>query len=129
MYFELGLVLFVIIVILFLAFWVTAEGSSWQKHKFLGVFARIIQTSARRSFLIFFFFTIMMIPASLLIVQGYWIDAIISDTPPANTVPVVSALLLMFLMLSGMIPVMWGRYRVWRQSARASADVRVRTTA
>ena len=120
--------LFVLIVVLFLAFWITVEGTKWQKHKFLGIFARIIQVSTRRAFLIFFFFTVMMIPATLLIVQVYWVDAIITENPPANTVPVVTTLLLMFLMLSGMIPVMWGRYRVWRQSARAAAEVRVRTT-
>ena len=119
---------FVLIIILFLAFWITVDGTKWQKHKYLGVFARIIQASARRAFIIFFIFTVMMVPASLLILQGYWIDAIDSGSPPSNTVPVVTTLLLMFLMLAGMIPIMWGRYRIWRQSTRASADVRVRTT-
>jgi len=128
MYFEIGLAVFVLIVVLILAFWITVEGTKWQKHKYLGVFARITQASTRRAFIIFFFFTIMMIPSSLLILLGYWLDSIITESPPANTVPVVSVLLLLFLMLSGMIPIMWGRYRIWRQAARASAEVRVRTT-
>lgn len=127
MYFEIGVAVFVLIIVLFLAFWLSVEGTAKQKHRILGPFARIVQASARRAFLIFFIFTIAMIPASLFIVQGYWLDALIMEDPPANTVPVVTALLLMFLMLAGMIPVMWGRYRIWRQAARAAKEVRVRT--
>jgi hypothetical protein len=128
MYFEIGIVIFVLTVLLFLAFWLAVDGTHKQKHKYLGVFARFIQKSARRAFLVFFFFTIMMIPVPLLIVEGYWIDSLNEGNIPSDHTPIVGSLLLMFLMLSAMIPVMWGRYRIWRQAAKAAAEVRVRTT-
>jgi hypothetical protein len=128
MYFELGLIAFFLLIFLFVAFWLTAEGSVKQKHKYLGVFARFIQKSAGRAFVVFFVITILTIPVTMSIGIGYWMDAVSIEIPPENPVPIVMTLLLMFLVLSGMLPVMWGRFRIWRQTVRAAAEVRVRTT-
>jgi hypothetical protein len=124
MYFELALAIFFLLLLIFIAFFLTMEGTKWQKHRFLGVFARFIQKSARRAFVVFFIITILIIPSTLFIGVGYWVE----NAPLPDTTPIVVTLLLMFLMLSGMIPVMWGRFRTWRQAVRAAAEVRVRTT-
>lgn len=129
MYFELAITIFILLVVIFLAFWMTVDGTAKQKRKYMGIFARFIQKSARRAFLIFLMITLLIIPVTLFIEIGYWIDAVAMGTPPENTVPIVMTLLLMFLMLAGMIPVMWGRFRIWRQTARAAKEVKVRTTA
>jgi hypothetical protein len=33
----------------------------------------------------------------------------------------------MFLMLAGMIPVMWSSFRTWRQAVRSAREVKVQT--
>ncbi len=127
MYFEIALVIWAIVVIVFVIFWIVQEGSHWQKHPVLGVFARIIQASPGRAFGIFLFMTLLMIPTTLGMLEGYWIDAINSGNPPTTTVPVVNSLLILILLLAGSIPVMWGSFRTWRQAVRSAAEVRVRT--
>ncbi|MHA1484329.1 MAG: hypothetical protein ACTSPR_03305 [Candidatus Thorarchaeota archaeon] len=128
MYFELSLIPFSLIVLLFLIFWIVQEGSSWQKHPQLGVFARFIQASAGRAFFTFLMLTILLVPTTLLLLQGVWWDLLATGDGIANTVPVVNTLLLMFLVLAGMIPVMWSSFRTWRHAVRAAAEVKVRTT-
>jgi hypothetical protein len=128
MYFELSLIPFLLIVLLFLIFWIVQEGSRWQKHPQLGVFARFIQASAGRAFFSFFILTLFLVPATLLLLQGVWWDLLATGKAISNTVPVVNTLLLMFLVLSGMIPVMLSSFRTWRHAVRAAAEVRVRTT-
>jgi len=129
MFFELSLIPFSLIVLLFLIFWIVQEGSRWQKHPRLGVFARFIQASAGRAFFSFFILTILLVPATLLLLQGVWWDLLATGKAIPNTVPVVNTLLLMFLILAGMIPVMLSSFRTWRHSVRAAAEVKVRTTA
>ena len=127
MYFELFLLIWTILVIVFVIFWIVQEGSHWQRHPVLGVFARIIQKSPGRAFGIFLLLTLLMIPSTMMILTGYWVDAINSGHPPTSTIPVVSTLLLLMLLLSGAIPVMWSSFRTWRQAVRSAAEVRVRS--
>jgi len=129
MYFELSLIPFSLIVLLFLIFWIVQEGSRWQKHPQLGVFARFIQSSAGRAFFSFFMLTVLLVPTTLLLLQGVWWDLLATGDAITNTVPVVDTLLLMFLILAGMIPVTISSFRTWRHSVRAAAEVKVRTTA
>jgi hypothetical protein len=124
----LGLIPLLLVLFLFIVFWITQEGSSWQKHRFLGPFARFIQASAGRAFATLFFLTIFMIPSILAVLQGMWTDMLNAGATPANTVPVVNSLLLMFLLLSGMIPVTWSAFRSWRHQVRSAADARVRAS-
>ncbi|RLI48680.1 MAG: hypothetical protein DRO73_08580 [Candidatus Thorarchaeota archaeon] len=127
MYFELTLIPFFIVLVLFLIFFIVAEGSHWQKHRVLGPFARFIQASPFRSFVTFFILTIASIPVSLLVLTGFWIDAINIGKVPSNQTPIVNTLLVMMLLLAAMIPVMWSHFRAWRQAVRAMAEVRVRS--
>jgi hypothetical protein len=60
--------------------------------------------------------------AAILIVHGYWLDTIGSGNVISSTVPVVTALLLFFLILALITPILWGRFRIWRQSLRASTS-------
>lgn len=128
MYYELAVGFWVLVLIIFLIFWIVQEGTRWQKHRVLGGFARFIQASAGRAFVTFFLMTILFIPATLAIMQGQWYDLFLVGEAPSNTVPVVNVLLMMFLILSGAIPVMWSSFRTWRQAVRSAAEVRVRTT-
>ena len=129
MWLEIFLIPFAALMLIFIGFWITQEGSHWQKHKFLGPFARFIQVSPGRAFITFLTLTALMLPAIILIMQGVWWDTIDLYGQPSNTVPVVNSLLLMFLVLAAMVPVLWGSFRTWRHSVRSSADVRIRTTA
>ena len=128
MWLEIFLIPFAALMLIFIGFWITQEGSHWQKHKILGPFARFIQVSPGRAFMTFFIITVMMFPSIILIMQGVWWDTIALYGQPSNTVPVVNSLLLMFLVLAAMVPVLWGSFRTWRHSVRSSADVIVRTT-
>jgi hypothetical protein len=130
MYFEIGVAFWSVVVLLFLIFWIVQEGSRWQKHRLLGAFARFIQASAGRAFGMFFMLTILLVPASLSVMSGLWYDAWIAGGGNAgfsNTVPVVLTFLMMFLILAGMIPVMWSSFRSWRQAVRSAREVRVQT--
>ncbi|MHA2189841.1 MAG: hypothetical protein ACXAEB_07030 [Candidatus Thorarchaeota archaeon] len=125
----MGLIPLILVMFLFIVFWITQEGSTWQKHRFLGAFARFIQASAGRAFATLFLLTILMIPSILMVLQGMWTDILSTGASPANTVPVVNSLLLMFLLLSGMIPATWGSFRTWRHQVRSAAEARVRASA
>lgn len=129
MFFELALIPFLLILLLFLIFWIVQEGSRWQKHPQLGVFARFIQVSPGRTFFVFFILTFLLVPATLLLLEGMWLDLLATGGTLTNTVPLVNTLLLMFLILAGMIPVAVGSFRTWRHSVRSIAETRVRTTA
>ncbi|MGY5862027.1 MAG: hypothetical protein RTU09_06595 [Candidatus Thorarchaeota archaeon] len=129
MYFELFLIPFLLILLLFLIFWIVREGSRWQKHPQLGMFARFIQASPRRGFFTFFILTFLLVPATLLLLEGMWLDLQASGQELTNTVPLVNTLLLMFLLMAGMLPVTVGAFRAWRHSVRAIAEAGVRTTA
>ena len=122
------LIPFLLILLLFFIFWIVQEGSRWQKHRFLGGFARFIQASAGRAFGTFLTLTVVMIPVTLLLMTGVWWDLLAEGGPPSNTTPVVNSLLIMFVLLAAMVPVVWSSFRTWRNAVRSAAEVRVRTT-
>ncbi len=128
MYFEIFLIPLIIVIVLFVIFFIVAEGSHWQKHRVLGPFARFIQRSHFVGFITFLFLTLLSIPVTLLVLTGYWMDALAAGSPPSNQVPVVDTLLVIMLLLAAMIPVMWSHFRQWRQAVRSMSEVRVRTT-
>ena len=130
MWFEILMIPFLVIVILFITFWIVQEGSHWQKHKLLGPFARFIQASPFRAFMTFLVITIVMVPTMLLLLLGLSWDIMNESIRGqlADTVPIVNTLLLTFLMFAMMIPVLWSSFRTWRHSVRQIAEVRVRTT-
>ncbi len=130
MWFEILMIPFLVILFLFIAFWIVQEGSHWQKHRFLGPFAKFIQKSPFRAFSTFFMILILMIPAVLLVLLGLSWDIMEASSTGSlsDTVPIVNLLLLTFLLLAGMVPVLWGSFRGWRHSVRSSAEVTVRTT-
>jgi hypothetical protein len=128
MWFELMLIPFFVLNVLFLIFWIVQEGSRWQKHGLLGPFARFIQASALRAFIIFLVFTIALVPVTLGLMMGVWLDLLDSGHSIANTTPVVNTLLIMFLLMAMYIPVLWGAFGTWKQTVRSAAEVRVRTT-
>lgn len=130
MWFEILMLPFLGILILFIIFWIVQEGSHWQKRKFLGPFAKFIQASPLRAFLIFLVITILMVPSMLLLLLGLSWDIMNESIRGqlADTVPIVNTLLLTFLMFAMMIPVLWSSFRTWRHSVRQIAEVRVRTT-
>ncbi|MFO7836624.1 MAG: hypothetical protein R6V83_08215 [Candidatus Thorarchaeota archaeon] len=129
MWFEIMLIPFIVVMFLFVVFFIVQEGTTWQKHPYLGPFARFIQASAARGFFTFFALTILSIPTLFGVMQGYWLDRFISGNLPSNNVFVVNTLLIMFLILAMMLPVMWGRFRAWRQAVRAKSGVTVRSSA
>ncbi|MFW9968121.1 MAG: hypothetical protein ACFFEA_13280 [Candidatus Thorarchaeota archaeon] len=118
---------FLLVLYLFVIFWIVEQGTRWQKHPYLGVFARFVQKSQFRTFITYFFLTILMVLGVIGLMVGFWLDAYNAGTPVQNTVPVVNSLLVVFLLLSAMIPVMWSSFRRWRQAARSAADIQVRT--
>ena len=119
------MVFFLPVIILFIIFWIVHEGSRWQKHPYLGVFARIIQVSPKRGFIIFLILTILTFPASIMVMTGLWWDKLNAHITPEKT-DVVNVMLLMFLILAFTISVLWGSFRTWRHAARAEAEERVR---
>jgi len=127
MYLELFLIPFITVIILFVIFWMVHEGSRWQKHPYLGAFARIIQTSTKRAFFIFLILTILTFPTAIGVMTGLWWDKIISEVTPEKT-DVVNVMLIMFLVLAFTVAVLWGSFRTWRHSARAEAEEKVRMT-
>ncbi|MFW9912489.1 MAG: hypothetical protein ACFFEU_08450 [Candidatus Thorarchaeota archaeon] len=119
---------FLLIIYMFVIFWIVEQGSRWQKHPYLGVFARFIQKSQFRTFIVFFILTFLMIFGVLGIMVGFWADTINAGVAIRNTAPVVDSLLLAIVLLAAMIPVMWSSFRRWRQAVRSAAEVRVRPT-
>lgn len=128
MFFEIAFIPVIIVVFLFFVFWIVAEGSRWQKHRFLGVFARFIQTSPLRAFLVFLLILVVTIPACLLVVTGYWYDGWLAHRTFSSTVPIVDTLLVVMLLSAAMLPVVWSHFRKWRQAVRSAAEMRVRAS-
>ncbi|NWF95825.1 MAG: hypothetical protein HXY34_06750 [Candidatus Thorarchaeota archaeon] len=124
--FYVMLIPIALILFTFLAFYITSEGSKWQKHRFLGVFARFIQASPKRRFLVFLMLLLLMVPAMLGVLAGFWYDVVMANEVPSNTTPVVNTLLLIFLFAAVMLPVMWSHFRMWRQAVRSAAEVRIK---
>jgi hypothetical protein len=120
MWFEIAIGWFIILCLVFMAFYIPLDGSHWQKHKYLGPFARFIQHSPARSFFIIFIMMLLMAGSSFLILQGFWVDTIVIGGLITNTVPIVSSLLLFLLVISITSPILWGRFRIWRQSIRVA---------
>ncbi len=127
MWLEIFLIPFILVIILFVIFWIVHEGTKWQKHRYLGRFARIIQTSPRRGFLIFLTLTITTFPMAALVMTGLWWDKLEAGITPEKT-DVVNVMLLMFLVLAFTIAILWGSFRSWRHSARAEAEEAIRMT-
>jgi hypothetical protein len=127
-HFALSLIPFLYLLFFFGIFFVVQEGTRWQKHPVLGVFARFIQKSPLRGFLTFLVILILLFPAIMFMLWGMWVDAVVNVAIPNNTTPVVNLLLICILILAAMFPVMWSSFRTWRQAVRSAADVRVRTT-
>ena len=107
MFYELALIPFFLVVFFFVVFWIVAEGSRWQKHKYLGIFARFIQTSALRAFLIFLLLLVTMVPVCLGVLTGFWYDVWIAHATISTTVPIVDTLLIILFLGSAMLPVVW----------------------
>ena len=127
MWLEIFLIPFLVVIILFVIFWIVHEGSRWQKHPQLGVFARIIQTSPKRAFLIFLVLTILTFPMAILVMSGLWLDKLAAGISPEKT-DVVNVMLIMFLVLAFTVSILWGSFRTWRHAARAEAEEKVRMT-
>lgn len=127
MWLEIFLIPFLAVIVLFVCFWIVHEGTKWQKHRYLGGFARIIQKSPRRSFLIFFTLTLATFPMAALVMTGLWMDKLDAGISPEKS-DVVNVMLLMFLVLAFTISILWGSFRTWRHSARAEAEEAIRMT-
>ncbi len=127
MWLEIFLIPFILVIVLFIIFWLVHEGTKWQKHKYLGGFARFIQSSPRRGFLIFLFFTLTMFPMAALVMTGLWWDKIEAGIIPEKS-DVVNVMLLMFLVLAFATSILWGSFRTWRHAARAEAEEAIRMT-
>lgn len=127
MWLEFFLIPFLALIILFIIFWIVHEGSRWQRHPYLGVFARIIQASPRRAFLIFLTLTLLTFPMAVLLMTGMWWDKLQAGISPEKT-DVVNVMLMMFLVLAFTLSVLWGAFRTWRHAARAEAEEQVRMT-
>jgi hypothetical protein len=125
MWLEIFLIPFLAVIVLFVIFWIVHEGSRWQKHKYLGAFARIIQTSPKRSFFIFLVLTLLTFPMAILVMTGLWWDKL--EVGPDKT-DVVNVMLMMFLVLAFTVAILWGSFRTWRHAARAEAEEKVRMT-
>jgi hypothetical protein len=127
MWFELLLWPFLIIIVLFFIFWIVHEGSRWQKHSTLGIFARFIQASPKRSFATFLTLFLLLIPAALLLMTGVWLDSLETIVGPQKS-DVVVVMLVVFLVLAFAFPVMYSSLGTYRNAKRAEAEMKVRST-
>jgi hypothetical protein len=125
MWLEIMMIPFLILLIVFFLFWIVHEGTRWQKHSQLGVFARFVQASPRRNFLTFFFLFLLLIPAALLMMTGMWWDSLAGSVGPQK-IDVVNIMLIVFLVMAFAFPVMYGSLGTWRQARRAEAEMKVR---
>jgi len=125
MWLQIFLIPFVLLIIVFFIFWLVHEGTRWQKHPQLGVFARFVQASPRRAFILFFTLFILLIPAAILVMTGQWLDALGSDLGPQR-VDVVNVMLLVFLVLAFTFPIMYSSLGIWRNAKRAEAEMQVK---
>ncbi len=127
MWLEIFLIPFIAVILLFVIFWIVHEGTKWQKHRYLGAFARFIQASPRRSFLVFLILTITTFPMGALLMTGLWLDKLDAGIIPAKS-DVVNVMLIMFLVLSFTISILYGSFGTWRHSVRAEAEEAIRMT-
>ena len=127
MWLEIFLIPFIAVILLFVVFWIVHEGTKWQKHRYFGAFARFIQSSPRRGFLVFFILTLTTFPMAALVMTGLWWDKLDAGIIPAKS-DVVNVMLIMFLVLAFTIAILWGSFRTWRHSARAEAEEAIRMT-
>ena len=125
MWLEIFLIPFFLVILLFIIFWVVHEGSRWQKHPYLGVFARIIQVSPKRTFVVFLTLTVLTLPMSVMVMTGLWLDKLSVGIFPEKT-DVVNVMLLMFPVLVFTVFILWGSFRTWRHAARVEAEEKVR---
>lgn len=128
MWLQIMVIPFLVLIILFFIFWIVHEGTRWQKHSTLGVFARFIQASPKRTFFTFFSLFLLILPAVLLVMTGMWWDSLDSPLGPQRT-DVVNVMLIVFLVLVFTFPVMYSSLGVYRNSQRAEAEMKVRPTA
>jgi hypothetical protein len=126
MWLEIMLTPFIILLIVFFIFWIVHEGSRWQKHRTLGIFARFIQASPRRAFYTFFLLFLLLIPTALLVMTGMWWD--IGTVIGPQKVDIVNTMLVVFLALAFTFPVMYSALGTWRNAKRAEAEMKVRPT-
>ena len=127
MWLQIMTIPFLAIIVIFFLFWIVHEGSRWQKHRYLGVFARFIQASPRRQFWTFFILFILLIPGAMLMMTGVWWDSLGSSVGPQR-VDVVNVMLIMFLVLAFTFPVMYSALGTYRNARRAEAEMRVKPT-
>ena len=127
MWLEIMLIPFIILTILFFIFWIVHEGTRWQKHSTLGVFARFIQASPRRTFLVFLLMFFLFIPAAILVMSGMWWDSLVSEYGPQRT-DVVNVMLITLLVLAFSFTPMYSALGTWRNTQRAEAEMKVRPT-
>ncbi len=127
MWLQIFLIPFVLIIIIFFIFWTVHEGSRWQKHRVLGVFARFIQATPKRAFMTFFLLFILLIPAAILVMSGQWMDALGSELGPQR-VDVVNVMLIVFLVLAFTFPIMYSSLGIWRNAKRTEAEMQVKPT-
>ncbi|MHA1963418.1 MAG: hypothetical protein ACXACG_06165 [Candidatus Thorarchaeota archaeon] len=127
MWLEIMLTPFIILLIVFFIFWIVHEGSRWQKHRTLGIFARFIQASPRRAFYTFFLLFLLLIPTALLVMTGMWWDSLGTVIGPQK-VDIVNTMLVVFLALAFTFPVMYSALGTWRNAKRAEAEMKVRPT-
>ena len=125
MWLEIMVIPFIVLLIVFFVFWIVHEGSRWQKHPQLGIFARFIQASPIRGFITFLFLFILFIPAALLMMTGVWLDHLDSPIGPQK-VDVVNVMLILFLVMAFAFPVMYSALGTWRNARRAEAEMKVR---
>ena len=127
MWLQIFLIPFVLIIFIFFLFWTVHEGSRWQKHPQLGVFARFIQATPKRAFMTFFLLFILLIPAAILVMTGQWMDALGSELGPQR-VDVVNVMLIVFLVLAFTFPIMYSSLGIWRNAKRTEAEMQVKPT-
>lgn len=127
MWLQIMLIPLVIILVLFFIFWIVHEGTRWQKHRYLGAFARFIQASPRRTFLTFLLLFLLIFPATILVMTGMWWDSLASELGPQRT-DIVNIMLILFLVLAFTFPVMYSSLGTWRNVRRAEAEMKVRPT-
>ena len=127
MWFEIMLIPFIILTVIFFIFWIVHEGSRWQKHSKLGVFARFIQSSPKRTFFVFLMLFFLFIPAAILVMTGMWWDSLESITGPQRT-DVVNVMLITLVVLALSFTPMYSSLGTWRNSQRAEADMKVKPT-
>jgi hypothetical protein len=125
MWLQIFLIPFIILLVIFFIFWLVHEGTRWQRHPQLGVFARFVQATPRRTFFVFLILFILLIPACILMMTGLWLDNLGTEFGPQR-VDVVNVMLILFLVLAFTFPVMYSSLGTWRNAKRAEAEMKVK---